>query len=192
MVKTNPGASLIDLGDGVLCCEFHSKVNALGDDIMQMVRAGLAELETNFDAMVIGNQGENFSVGANLMMVLLAAQEGEWDELDAAVQRFQQMNMSLKYAREARGGRAVRHGAGRRLRSAAALRAAFRHRRRLYMGLVEVGVGADSRGRRLQGDADPSRRSEEGSSSRSVSRRSRRARWKRGNSVICAMATASR
>src|SRR5256885_85314 len=60
--------------------------------------AGLAELETGFDALVIGSQGENFSAGANLMMVLLAAQEQEWDELGAAINRFQQMNMSLKYA----------------------------------------------------------------------------------------------
>ena len=57
VVKTNPGASLIDLGDGVVCCEFHGKLNTMGDDVMHMVRAGLAELETNFDAMVIANQG---------------------------------------------------------------------------------------------------------------------------------------
>src|ERR1700733_12498423 len=98
VVKKNSGASLIDLGDGVLCCEFHSKANAMGDDIMGMVKAGLLELEANFDAMVIGNQGENFSAGANLLMLLLAAQEQEWDELNAAIQRFQQMNMSLKYS----------------------------------------------------------------------------------------------
>ncbi len=80
--------------------------------------------------MVIANQGENFSVGANLMLVLLAAQEGEWDELEQAVQRFQQVNMALKYARQARGRRAVRPRAGRRLRNRAALRARRRRRRR--------------------------------------------------------------
>ncbi len=63
VVKKNPGASLIDLGDGVLCCEFHSKMNTLGEDVFLMLQAGLTELETNFDAMVIGNQGENFCVG---------------------------------------------------------------------------------------------------------------------------------
>jgi 3-hydroxyacyl-CoA dehydrogenase len=140
VVKTNPGASLIDLGDGVLCCEFHSKANSIGDDIMNMVRAGLAELESNFDAMVIGNQGENFSAGANLMMVLLAAQEQEWDELGAAVQAFQQMNMSLKYAPKpvvaAPFGLALGGGCEiplhcRRIQASA----------ELYMGLVEVGVG---------------------------------------------------
>src|SRR6185369_5491472 len=89
VVKRNPGASLVDLGDGVLCLEFHSKMNSLGDDAVQMIRAGIDETARNYQAMVIANQGENFSVGANLMMVLLGAQEGEWDELDAAVRRFQ-------------------------------------------------------------------------------------------------------
>lgn len=140
VVKSDPGASLIDLGDGVLCCEFHSKANAMGEDILQMVRAGLAELETNFNAMVIGNQGENFSAGANLMMVLLAAQEQEWEELDAAVRAFQQMNMSLKYAPKpvvaAPFGLALGGGCElplhcRRIQASA----------ELYMGLVEVGVG---------------------------------------------------
>jgi 3-hydroxyacyl-CoA dehydrogenase len=140
VVKSNPGASLIDLGDGVLCCEFHSKANAIGDDIMHMVRAGLSELETNFDAMVIGNQGEHFSAGANLMMVLLAAQEEEWDELNAAIHVFQQMNMSLKYAPKpvvaAPFGLALGGGCElplhcRRIQASA----------ELYMGLVEVGVG---------------------------------------------------
>jgi 3-hydroxyacyl-CoA dehydrogenase len=140
VVKSNPGASLIDLGDGVLCCEFHSKANAMGEDIFGMVRAGLAELESNFEAMVIGNQGENFSAGANLMMVLLAAQEQEWDELDAAVRAFQRMNMSLKYASKpvvaAPFGLALGGGCElplhcRRIQASA----------ELYMGLVEVGVG---------------------------------------------------
>jgi 3-hydroxyacyl-CoA dehydrogenase len=140
VVKTNPGASLIDLGDGVLCCEFHSKANAIGDDIMHMVRAGLAELETSFDAMVIANQGENFSAGANLMMVLLAAQEQEWDDLSAAIQAFQQMNMSLKYAPKpvvaAPFGLALGGGCELPLHCARIQASA-----ELYMGLVEVGVG---------------------------------------------------
>jgi 3-hydroxyacyl-CoA dehydrogenase len=140
VVKTNPGASLIDLGDGVLCCEFHSKANAIGDDIVHMVRAGLTELETNFDAMVIGNQGENFSVGANLMMVLLAAQEQEWDDLSAAIHAFQQMNMSLKYASKpvvaAPFGLALGGGCELPLHCTRIQASA-----ELYMGLVEVGVG---------------------------------------------------
>ena len=140
VVKKNAGASLIDLGDGVLCCEFHSKANAMGDDIVGMVRAGLTELEANFEAMVIGNQGENFSAGANLLMLLLAAQEQDWDELNAAIQRFQQMNMSLKYSPKpvvaAPFGLALGGGCElplhcRRVQASA----------ELYMGLVEVGVG---------------------------------------------------
>ena len=140
VVKSNPGASLIDLGDGVLCCEFHSKANAMGEDILQMVRTGLAELEANFEAMVIGNQGDNFSAGANLMMVLLAAQEQEWDDLDAAVRAFQQMNMSLKYAAKpvvaAPFGMALGGGCELPLHCGRIQASA-----ELYMGLVEVGVG---------------------------------------------------
>jgi len=140
VVKSNPGASLIDLGDGVLCCEFHSKMNSIGEDLVQMLRAGLGELETNFDALVIGNQGENFSVGANLMMVLLAAQEQEWDELNAAIHRFQQLNMSLKYAPKpvvaAPFGMALGGGCETPLHCTRIQASA-----ELYMGLVEVGVG---------------------------------------------------
>jgi 3-hydroxyacyl-CoA dehydrogenase len=98
VVFENSGASLVDLGDGVLCVEFHSKLNTLGEDNVAMVYAGLEETNRNFDAMIIANEGETFSAGANLMLVLLAAQEGEWDELNFAVQRFQQMNIALKYA----------------------------------------------------------------------------------------------
>jgi len=140
VIKKNAGASLIDLGDGVVCCEFHSKMNALGDDIFQMMREGLAQLETGFQAMVIGNQGENFSVGANLMMVLLAAQEQEWEELNAAINRFQQVNMALKYAPKpvvaAPFGMALGGGCEIPMHCARVQASA-----ELYMGLVEVGVG---------------------------------------------------
>lgn len=140
VVKQNPGASLIDLGEGVLCLEFHSKMNSLGDDAVQMIYAGIDETARNYQAMVIANQGENFSVGANLMMVLLAAQEGEWDDLDVAVRRFQGASMAIKYApkpvvaapfRMALGG-----GCEFVLHSARAQAAA-----ETYMGLVETGVG---------------------------------------------------
>jgi 3-hydroxyacyl-CoA dehydrogenase len=140
VVKSNAGASLIDLGDGVLCCEFHSKMNTLGGDILQMVRSGLTELEANFDAMVIGNQGENFSVGANLMMVLLAAQEEEWEELSAEIHRYQQLNMALKYAPKpvvaAPFGMALGGGCETPLHCTRIQASA-----ELYMGMVEVGVG---------------------------------------------------
>ena len=93
-IEKNSGASLIDLGDGVVCCEFHAKMNAIGADLIAMMHKGLKRLETDFDAMVIANQAVNFSVGANLMLVLVAAQEQEWDELHMAVKQFQNINLA--------------------------------------------------------------------------------------------------
>lgn len=140
VVKTNPGASLIDLGDGVLCCEFHSKMNSLGEDNIGMMYAGLEEAAKNYEALVIANQGENFSVGANLMMVLLAATEGEWDELNLAIHRFQQVNMALKYAAKpvvaAPFSRTLGGGCEISLHATRCQAAA-----ETYIGLVEVGVG---------------------------------------------------
>jgi 3-hydroxyacyl-CoA dehydrogenase len=98
VVNSNPGASLIDLGDGALCLEFHSKMNTLADDALAMVRAALNEIERGFIALVIANQGEHFSAGANLAALLLQAQEGAWQDLDETIRRFQQANMALKYA----------------------------------------------------------------------------------------------
>jgi 3-hydroxyacyl-CoA dehydrogenase len=140
VVKENSGASLIDLDDGVLCVEFHSKLNTIGEDNIAMVHAGLEETERNFEALIIANEGEAFSAGANLMLVLLAAQEGEWDELNLAVQRFQQMNMALKYAAKpvvaAPFGRTLGGGCEMVLHSARVQASA-----ETYIGLVEVGVG---------------------------------------------------
>ncbi|HTR37682.1 MAG TPA: 3-hydroxyacyl-CoA dehydrogenase/enoyl-CoA hydratase family protein [Bryobacteraceae bacterium] len=140
VVLDNPGASLIDLGDGVLCVEFHSKMNTLGEDNIAMLYAGLEETNRNFQAMVIANEGENFSAGANLMLVLLAAQEGDWEELGLAVQRFQQMTMALKYAAKpvvsAPFARALGGGCEIVLHSARSQASA-----ETYIGLVEVGVG---------------------------------------------------
>jgi 3-hydroxyacyl-CoA dehydrogenase len=95
-VERNSGASLIDLGDGVVCCEFHAKMNAIGADLIAMLHKGLKRLETDFEAMVIANQAVNFSVGANLMLVLVGAQEQEWDELHMAVKQFQNINLAIK------------------------------------------------------------------------------------------------
>ena len=139
-LKKNAGASLIDLGDGVLCLEFHSKMNTFGPDTVQMVHAGLKALDEGFDAMVIGNQASNFSVGANLMLVLMAIQEGEWDEIHQAVRAFQNANMALKYAPKpvvaAPFGMAL-GGATEMCLHATRVRAAAES----YMGLVETGVG---------------------------------------------------
>ncbi|HLX44503.1 MAG TPA: 3-hydroxyacyl-CoA dehydrogenase/enoyl-CoA hydratase family protein [Bryobacteraceae bacterium] len=140
VIKQNSGASLIDVGDGVLCVEFHSKMNSLGEDQIGMLHAGLDETAKNFEAMIVANQGENFSVGANLMLVLLAAQEGEWDDLNAAIHRFQQANMALKYAPKpvvaAPFARALGGGCEIPLHCARVQASA-----ETYMGLVEVGVG---------------------------------------------------
>lgn len=140
VVFANTGASLVDLGDGVLCVEFHSKLNTLGEDNIAMVHAGLEETNRNFDAMIIANEGETFSAGANLMLVLLAAQEGEWEDLNLAVQRFQQMNMALKYAAKpvvaAPFSRALGGGCELVMHCTRAQASA-----ETYIGLVEVGVG---------------------------------------------------
>jgi 3-hydroxyacyl-CoA dehydrogenase len=139
-VKKNPGASLIDLGDGVLCLEFHSKMNSVGADTVQMMHAGLKALKEGFDAMVIGNQGANFCVGANLMLVLVAIQEGEWDEVHQAVRAFQNANLALKYAGKpvvaAPFGLTLGGGVEIAIHSTSVRAAA-----ETYMGLVEVGVG---------------------------------------------------
>ena len=140
VVQENSGASLIDIGDGVLCCEFHSKMNALGGDIVAMLHAGLARLGTEFEAMIIGNQAPNFSVGANLMLLLISAQEGEWDDIHLAVRQFQRVNMAIKYAPRpvvaAPQGMALGGGCEVPLHAAKIHAAA-----ETYMGLVETGVG---------------------------------------------------
>src|SRR6202166_5071878 len=139
-VERNSGASLIDLGDGVLCCEFHSKMNAIGADLISMISKGLQRLETDFDAMVIANQSPNFSVGANLMLVLMGAQEQEWDELHLAVKQFQNANLAIKYASKpvvtAPQGMALGGVCEISLHAAKIHSAA-----EAYIGLVEVGVG---------------------------------------------------
>jgi 3-hydroxyacyl-CoA dehydrogenase len=140
VIQRNSGASLIDLGDGVLCCEFHAKMNAIGGDITSMLQAGIARLETEFEAMVIGNQEPNFSAGANLMLLLMTAQEGEWDDIHLAVRQFQRVNMAIKYAPRpivsAPQGMALGGGCEINLHAARIHATA-----EAYIGLVEVGVG---------------------------------------------------
>jgi len=140
VVQTNVGASLIDLGDGVVCCDFHSKMNSIGGDIGAMIHAGVKRLGSEFDAMVIANQAPNFSVGANLMLLLVTAQEGEWDDIHMAVRQFQDVNMAIKYAPgpvvAAPQGMALGGGCEISLSSARIHAAA-----EAYIGLVETGVG---------------------------------------------------
>jgi len=140
VVQSNPGASLIDLGDGVVCCEFHAKMNSIGADIVTMLYAGLKRLENDFEAMVVANQAANFSVGANLMLILISAQEEEWDDVHIAVRQFQRVNMALKYAPRpvvvAPQGMALGGGCEIGLHAAKIHAAA-----EAYIGLVETGVG---------------------------------------------------
>jgi 3-hydroxyacyl-CoA dehydrogenase len=139
-VLSNPGASLIDLGDGVACLEFHSKMNSIGADTIQMMRDALKEVGEKFDGMVIGNQSENFSAGANLMLMLFEIQDENWDDIEFSVKAFQDTLMAIKYFEKpvvaAPFGMTLAGGCEICL-SSALVRAAAE----TYMGLVEVGVG---------------------------------------------------
>ncbi len=143
VVRQNAGASLVDLGQGIACVELHSKKSAIGEDILRMVTETLrpgSDATREFRGFVIHSDAENFSVGANLVQLLLSAQEGEWDEVDFAVRTFQAMTAAIKfcprpvvvapYALCLGGGTEIVLHAARRQANA-----------ELYMGLVETGVG---------------------------------------------------
>jgi len=140
VVATNPGASLVDLGDGVLCVEFHSKMNAIGGDTIAMLQRGVRDAARGYRALVVGSEATNFSAGANLMLVLLEAQEGNWDELDLMVRAFQQCMLTLRYSDVpvvvAPAGLALGGGCEIALHADRVQAAG-----ETYMGLVEVGVG---------------------------------------------------
>jgi 3-hydroxyacyl-CoA dehydrogenase len=140
VIKSNPGASLIDLGDGVACLEFHSKMNSIGGDTVQMMNFAIDEVEQNFKGLVVGNQGGNFSAGANIMLLLMAAQEEEWDDIHMMVAALQKAIMRLRYSAKpvvvapygyAFGGGCEITLHADRVRAAA----------ETYIGLVEVGIG---------------------------------------------------
>ncbi len=139
-VRRNPGASLLDLGDGILCLEFHSKMNIIGQDTIEMIMTACREAETGWDGLVVANQGDNFSAGANLMLLLLSAQEGDWDEIDLIVRAFQTAGDRLEQCAVpvvcaphglALGGGCEVTMAGNAVRAAA----------ETYLGLVEFGAG---------------------------------------------------
>ncbi|SFA90329.1 3-hydroxyacyl-CoA dehydrogenase [Lentibacillus halodurans] len=140
VIKKNTGASLIDLGDGVAGLEFHSQGNAIGLDIIKMVNDALEEVDENYEGLVIGNQGKNFCVGAHLGMMLMAAQDEDFFELDMVIRQFQNMAMNIKYAGKpvvtAPFNMTVGGGAEVSL-PAASIQASAE----TYMGLVEFGVG---------------------------------------------------
>lgn len=140
VVKKNAGCSIIDLGDGVACLEFHSKMNAIGQDILSMVMQAEKIVTEQFEGLVIGNEGENFSVGANLLMLLTAMQEREWDEIDLMVRQFQKATMILKYLSKPVVAAPFQMVLGGGCEITMATPAVQAHAE-LYMGLVEVGVG---------------------------------------------------
>ena len=142
VVKKNSGASLIDLGDGIGCIEFHSKMNSLGGDIISLITQTLKPNGPGegFDAFVITNDAANFSVGANLMLLLMSAQEEEWDDVDLMVRQFQGMTQAIKFSPKpvvvSPFGMTLGGGAEITLHAPARQPHA-----ELYIGLVEVGVG---------------------------------------------------
>ena len=139
-VRRNAGASLIDLGDGVLALEFHSKMNTLGGDAVEMIASGVRDAAANFSALVIGTEAEVFSAGANLLLLLLEAQEGHWEEVDLMVRAFQGATTAIKTAAvpvvAAPGGLALGGGCEICLHTDRVQAAA-----ETYLGLVEAGVG---------------------------------------------------
>ncbi|MEY2396111.1 MAG: 3-hydroxyacyl-CoA dehydrogenase [Acidobacteriaceae bacterium] len=142
VVKKNSGASLVDLGDGVGCIEFHSKMNSLGSDIVSLILQTLKPggPGDNFDAFVFTNDATNFSVGANLMLLLMSVQEEEWDDVDLAIRQFQGMTQAIKFSPKpvVAGAFGLCLGGGTEISLHAAARQPHAE---LYTGLVEVGVG---------------------------------------------------
>lgn len=140
VIMKNTGASLIDIGDGVALLEFHSPNNAIGLDVVQMVNKSIEEVEKNYEGLVIGNQGKNFCVGANLALMLMEAQDHNFFELDLVVRQFQNMTLNIKYSKKpvvtAPFNMTLGGGAEVTL-PAAAVQAS----QETYIGLVEVGVG---------------------------------------------------
>jgi 3-hydroxyacyl-CoA dehydrogenase len=139
VLRSNAGASLIDIGDGAVQLEFHSKMNIVGGDTIEMIQAAIRET-SNFAAVVVANGGDNFSAGANLLLLLLEAQEGNWDEVDQMVRAFQSATMALKHADVpvvvAPAGLTLGGGCEIALHAARVQAAA-----ESYIGLVEASVG---------------------------------------------------
>ncbi len=140
LIRGNQSASLIDIGDSVACVEFHSKANVLDDDVIRIVDFGLSKLESDYEALVIGNSGRYFSAGADLASILKMATDGKFDEIDKSLRRFQSLNTRIKYSPKpvvaAPFKMTLGGGAELVLHSARARASA-----ETYIGLVEVGVG---------------------------------------------------
>jgi 3-hydroxyacyl-CoA dehydrogenase len=98
VIWKNSGASIIDLGDGILNVEFHSKMNTIGGDTLQAINKAIDMAEKDYKGVVIGNDGANFSAGANVGMIFMMAVEQEWEELNMAVRMFQNTSMRIRYS----------------------------------------------------------------------------------------------
>lgn len=140
IIKKNAGATLLDLGDDVACLEFHSPNQAIGPDMIQMTRWALEEVKKNYRGLVIGSEAKNFCVGANLMMLLMEAQDQNWFEIEQMVRDFQNLSMAVKYFEKpvvaAPYGMTLGGGVELCLPCSHVVAAA-----ETYMGLVEAGVG---------------------------------------------------
>lgn len=139
-ILKNTGASLIDIGDEVALLEFHSPNQAIGADITQMIQKSMDEVSKNWRGLVIGNQAKNFCVGANLMLLLMEAQDENWEDIAHTVREFQMTLMRLKYMNKpvvAAPFSMALGGGSEVVYPADAVQAAAE----TYMGLVEVGVG---------------------------------------------------
>jgi 3-hydroxyacyl-CoA dehydrogenase len=140
VIRDNGSASLIDLGDGVACLEFHTKMNSIDEGIIEMLRYSVEEGQKQFRAVVINNEAADFSAGANVMLVLMGAKAGQWDMLEAAINGLQQAHQLLKYSPIP----VVAAPAGRALGGGCEIILHANHVRahaESYIGLVEVGVG---------------------------------------------------
>lgn len=140
VISRNPGATLYDLGDGVACVEFHTKMNTLDEDIGNMISESQDRVLKEFEGLVIGNEADNFSAGANLMLVVMASQMGEWEKLDIIVKNLQDTNMRGRYSPKpvvvAPAGMALGGGAEVTMHASRVVAAA-----ELYIGMVEFGAG---------------------------------------------------
>lgn len=140
VVRSNLGASLLDLGDGALCLEVHTKLNTIDDDVTKMLAIAVEEAEKGFDALVIGNQGQHFGAGANLMLIYMGAMQQQWEMIDGAVSALQNALQGLRYAKVPVVAAPFQYTFGGCAEIAMAADAIQAHAE-TYMGLVEVGVG---------------------------------------------------
>jgi 3-hydroxyacyl-CoA dehydrogenase len=140
IVKSNPGATLVDIGDGVVCLEFHTKMNAIEENLTIMLAESCDIVEKDFVGMVVANHATNFSVGANIFFVLDAAQKKQWDLIGKGIEALQNANMRMKYLAKpvvtAPAGMALGGGCEMAIHGARC-----QPHGETYMGLVEVGVG---------------------------------------------------